>query len=72
MDAVFEFDYKITWGIQNLYTEGLLFGTSTNRGKMLFKFANKDYSSFIAFDSNGLNNLVQMLRIIAMTISPKK
>ena len=65
---LFETDYKISAGIRNLYTEGLIFsGSNTNRGKMIFKFSNRDYAPHIVNESNSLNNLIQMLQIIAMT-----
>jgi hypothetical protein len=67
LNWVMEMDYKITAGIQNLYTDGLVFGTSTNRGKMLFKFSNREYIPHIADETRGLNDLVQMLRIISST-----
>lgn len=62
-----EIDFKITAGIRNLYTENLIFGADTNRGKILFKFANREYSPHIAFETNSFNNLIQMMQIIAMT-----
>ena len=64
---LYETDFKITSGIRNLYTEGLIFGNNTNRGKMLFKFSNRDYAPYIIHDTNSLNNILQMLQIISMT-----
>lgn len=65
LNFIMDMDYKITAGIQNLYKDGLVFGTSTNRGKMLFKFSNREYVPHIDDETSGLNDLVQMLLIIS-------
>lgn len=66
---IYETNFKITAGINNLFTEGLIFGTDTNKGKMLFKFANRDYPHYIAHEADSFTNLIQMMEIIAMTQS---
>lgn len=65
--SIYDLDFRITSGIKNLYTEGLIFGNINTKGKMLFKFSNRDYAQHIVEDTNSLNNLIQMLQIIAMT-----
>lgn len=49
--VIYELDQRIYGGLKNLYSEGLLFGADVQKGKMIFKFSNRDYFHHIAQDT---------------------
>lgn len=59
--------FRILSFIKNLYSEGLIFRQPPNKGRMLFKFFNKDYVKYVNQDVNSLGNLAKMMEIIATT-----
>lgn len=59
--------FRILSFIRNLYSEGLVFRQPPNKGRMLFKFYNKDYVKYVEQDISSLENLAKMMEIIAMT-----
>ena len=59
--------FRIISFIKNLYSEGLIFRQPPSKGRMLFKFSNKDYIKYINQDVNSLGNLSKMMEIIATT-----
>ena len=58
-----EVGLNIIRNIKKLSNDGTIFSNYCHKGKMLFKFANKDYISYIDHDMHAINNLMHMLHI---------
>mmetsp|Transcript_9443 Transcript_9443/g.10592 ORF Transcript_9443/g.10592 Transcript_9443/m.10592 type:complete len:85 (-) Transcript_9443:43-297(-) len=67
LQVLSDLGFRITQLIRNLYADGLLFGQSKGKNKMLFKFGNRDYARYIVQDVNNIKNLIQMQEIITAT-----
>ena len=55
---------NIIENIKKLSNDGTIFSNYSHKGKMLFKFANKDYIGYIDHDMHAINNLMHMLHIV--------